>query len=168
LLQHRVESENRGIPVLADMPWVGAAFRRIEERVNEVELLFLVRPEFVDDLDPCEVPPCGPGEFTTTPNGVEFYGRGYTEVPKCCEGGACGLGSGSAAMGGYETYTPGIAVPVEAPAAPLGPAPGVVPETIPNPNFGNNRAPRSAVIPASAGIAEPSFIGPLGYDVLKK
>ena len=32
LVQERVESENKGMPWLADLPWVGAPFRRVEER----------------------------------------------------------------------------------------------------------------------------------------
>ena len=90
LIQTQVESENRGLPWLADLPWVGAAFRRVEEQNNEVELLILVTPEFVDALDPHEVPPCGPGQLTTSPNDVELYWRGYVEVPRCCEDGSCG------------------------------------------------------------------------------
>ena len=81
--------KNPGLPWLADLPWFGVPFRRVEEVVNEVELLILVTPEFVEAVDPEEVPPCGPGESTTTPNDVELYFRGYMEVPKCCEDGSC-------------------------------------------------------------------------------
>jgi pilus assembly protein CpaC len=164
LLQHRVESENRGIPVLAELPWVGGAFRRVEERVNEVELLFLVRPEFAEAMDPCEVPPCGPGQFTTSPSDCELYGRGYMEVPKCCDG-ACSMDGGcatqGAAMGGFQPYAPGASYPVEYPSAPVGGA-------VTNPHLGNNRSARHAVKPASAQLTEPELIGPVGYDVLKK
>ncbi len=89
LLQTRVEAQNRGLPWLADIPWFGAPFRRVSEEVNEIELLILVTPEFVDASDPEELPPCGPGESTTSPNDVELYLRGYMEVPKCCEDGSC-------------------------------------------------------------------------------
>ena len=89
LLQTRVESQNRGLPWLADIPWFGAPFRRMREEVNEVELLILVTPEFVEASDPEELPPCGPGESTASPNDVELYLRGYLEVPKCCEDGSC-------------------------------------------------------------------------------
>ena len=64
LLQTRTESKNAGLPWLADIPWFGVPFRRVEETVNEVELLILVTPEFVDAVDAEEVPPCGPGEST--------------------------------------------------------------------------------------------------------
>jgi pilus assembly protein CpaC len=170
LLQHRVEAENRGIPVLAEIPWVGAAFRRVEERVNEVELLFLVRPELVDALNPCEVPPCGPGQFTTSPDCCEMFGRGYIEVPKCCDGDTCGNGAGASPVGltpgsGFETYSPGVSYPAEQPGL-LPPSTPLAPHS--NPQGANNRSSRNSVVPASAKIAEPGFIGPLGYDVLKK
>lgn len=89
LIQDRTDKINRGIPFLADLPWVGAAFRRVQETTNEVELLVMVRPELVDGLDPHEVPPCVPGETTTNPNQMDFYWRGYMEVPRCCEDGSC-------------------------------------------------------------------------------
>ena len=52
LIQNRKEAQNVGVPVLADMPWIGAAFRKVEETDNEIELLIMVRPELVDALDP--------------------------------------------------------------------------------------------------------------------
>jgi pilus assembly protein CpaC len=89
LIQNRVEAQNRGIPWLADLPWAGSLFRRVEEASNEIELLVMVRPELVDALDPHQVPACGPGEQTTSPNDVELYFRGYLEVPDCCKDGTC-------------------------------------------------------------------------------
>ncbi|MCA9188126.1 MAG: pilus assembly protein N-terminal domain-containing protein [Pirellulaceae bacterium] len=83
LIQTRVESENRGVPWLADLPWAGAAFRRVQETINEVELLVLVRPELVDALDGCDVPQYGPGEQTESPKDIDLFFRGYLEVPVC-------------------------------------------------------------------------------------
>ncbi len=89
LIQNRVESVNQGIPYLADLPWLGRAFSRVEERVNEVELLIVVTPELVGALEPHQVPQCGPGELTVSPSDAELFGPGYLEVPNCClEGGA--------------------------------------------------------------------------------
>ena len=87
LVQRQIEAENRGVPLVSDLPWIGAAFRRVEHRVNEVELLVLVTPELVAPMDRCQVPECLPGSFTTTPSDHELYGKGYLEVPKCCDGG---------------------------------------------------------------------------------
>jgi pilus assembly protein CpaC len=89
LIQTRVEAQNRGIPWLADLPWAGAAFRRVQEQQNEIELVVTVRPELVEALDPHEVPQCFPGEQSTSPNDVELYFRGYLEVPNCCTDGSC-------------------------------------------------------------------------------
>jgi pilus assembly protein CpaC len=82
LIQTQIEAETRGVPWLADLPWFGTAFRHVREQANEIELLILVTPEFVDALDPQDGPPCGPGELTTSPNDVELYLRGYLEVPR--------------------------------------------------------------------------------------
>ncbi len=84
LIQTRTEGANRGLPFLADLPFTGALFRNVREEVNEIELLVMVRPELVSALEPDQVPPLGPGEQTTQPNDVDFYGRGYMEIPKCC------------------------------------------------------------------------------------
>ena len=89
LIQERIEMENRGIPWLADIPYIGAAFRRVQETVNEIELLIVVTPELVDAMDPREVPPCRPGEITGRPNDIELYGKGFPEVPRCCPDGSC-------------------------------------------------------------------------------
>ena len=89
LIQQRTEAENRGIPVLADIPWAGNLFRRQREELNEIELLVMVRPELVGALEPHQVPAVGPGEHTTSPNDADFYGRGYLEVPKCCPDANC-------------------------------------------------------------------------------
>lgn len=100
LVQQQVEAENRGVPLVSDLPWIGAAFRRVEHRINEVELLVMVTPELVGPMDPHQVPHCLPGQFTTNPDDCELYGRGYLEVPKCCEGGCLSCDGGHAYHGG--------------------------------------------------------------------
>ncbi len=81
LLQHRVESIDKGIPWLSDLPWFGAAFRSKQEKINEIELIIMVTPELVDGMESEQVPPGGPGMNTTSPCDVDFYFRGYMEVP---------------------------------------------------------------------------------------
>jgi pilus assembly protein CpaC len=93
LIQSRVEAQKRGVPYLGDLPWVGRAFSSVEEQTNEVELLIVVTPELVGPMDPHQVPQCGPGEMTTSPNDHELYDYGYLEVPNCClygTGNPCG------------------------------------------------------------------------------
>ena len=41
LVQTRVEAQERGLPFVSDLPFIGAAFRSVSEEVNEVELLIL-------------------------------------------------------------------------------------------------------------------------------
>lgn len=84
LVQERIESENRGLPYLSDIPVFGVPFRKVEEAINEIELLILVTPELVDAIDPGEVPYGGPGLETVSPTDKGFYFGGHLEVPAHC------------------------------------------------------------------------------------
>lgn len=110
LVQERSETVNSGLPYLCDLPIIGVPFRRTHDKVNEIELLVLVTPEFVDGMDPCEVACGGPGYNTTTPNNCQLHCAGHVEVPAACNpiagplacgecGGSCGYGAGSCACG---------------------------------------------------------------------
>lgn len=104
LLQQRVETEKRGIPYLMDLPYVGALFRRMQTRINEIELLILVRPELVEAMDPDQVPNCFPGMNSQMPDDSGFYWKGYIETPVQPYGpqghGPAGYGTGSMFRGG--------------------------------------------------------------------
>jgi pilus assembly protein CpaC len=115
LIQSRVEATNRGIPYLGDLPWIGRAFSRVEERRNEVELLIVVTPELIGPLDPHQVPPCGPGQLTTSPNGSELYWYGYIEPPY-------GRAEGGKARGGAGKDAPQDSVLKSSPVQDLGSA----------------------------------------------
>lgn len=84
LVQERTESIKRGLPYISDMPIVGLPFRKVEDETNEIELLIVVTPEFVDPIDACEAPCGGPGTYTTSPNNRGLYCGGYMEVPTAC------------------------------------------------------------------------------------
>ena len=81
LLQQRTVMTKRGIPYLMDVPYLGAAFSRKANKINEVELLIMVRPELVEGMDPDQVPPCGPGMTSMSPDDCDLYWKGYMEVP---------------------------------------------------------------------------------------
>jgi pilus assembly protein CpaC len=174
LIQTRVEAENRGIPWLADLPYFGVPFRRVEEVTNEVELLIMVSPEFVDAVDPHELPPCGPGETTSSPNDCELYFRGYLEVPNCCDDGSC-----PQCMQGQPGMAPGMeeVLPQEAmPQEVLPPEPdqsefdGAArrPNTPTRQAAVPHRGPVRASIRGEAPAGKkPQMIGPVGYDELK-
>ena len=89
LIQTRIDAKERGLPFLSDLPYIGAAFRSVEEVVNEIELLIIVTPELVDALDPHEVPHGGPGRNSAAPNDCQLYGRGHIEVPYLGPNGGC-------------------------------------------------------------------------------
>ncbi len=132
LVQTRTESETRGIPWLMDLPYVGVPFRRVENEENEIELLILVTPELVQGMEQCEVPPCGPGLFTTNPDDCELGFRAYMEVPKCC-GPDCGGALEPGLMGGPGVHVEGEGVPAPGGAVPGGGVPGGPGETVPGP-----------------------------------
>lgn len=106
LVQTRVKAQERGVPFLSDLPMIGAAFRSVEEEVEEVELLILVTPEFAEGMEPHEVPQCGPGMESVSPTNCQLYWGGHLEVPAC---GPCGPnGCGDCGAGGYGGYQTGV------------------------------------------------------------
>ena len=52
LLSQETEAADKGVPYLMDVPYLGALFRRTHSKVNEIELLILVRPELVEGSIP--------------------------------------------------------------------------------------------------------------------
>jgi pilus assembly protein CpaC len=89
LIQEKVEAENKGLPWISELPYIGAPFRRVQESVNEIELLIMVTPEIVDAMDSQSVRLRGPGENTTSPGDCELLLKGFLEVPDCCADGTC-------------------------------------------------------------------------------
>jgi len=108
LVQTRIDAQERGLPFVSDLPFVGAAFRSVRETANEIELLIMVTPELVDGMDPHEVPQCGPGMESVSPSNCDLYWRGHLEVPAA---GPCGPGGyGCAGAGGCHSCGVGPSV----------------------------------------------------------
>ena len=141
LLQIRTESESIGLPVLADIPYLGALFRTNREVQNEVELLILVTPNFASAMDPSEVPPGGPGYNSNSPLEKELMMKGYMEVPP-----GCGPEAGCPPGGG------------EAPATNLYGSAHAPKASVPNgmASKGAQRSGVSAVYSAGAGGVPPN------------
>jgi len=165
LVQTYVESLNAGLPWVSEVPYLGVPFRKTREQKNEVELLMLVTPQLVEAMDPNEVPPCGPGMQTTSPNDWELFMRGHLEVPKCCPAG----NNGPCAQNGNNAATPpegliqgpGEKVPTPAPSEGAG-------ASNRNNRYNPAKATDSApVSPTAAPDGSPGFIGPVGYDDVK-
>lgn len=90
LLQVKSETINSGLPMLSDMPYLGALFRTTREEQNEIELLITVTPNFAGPMDPHEVPRNAPGTSTQSPTDKDLYMRGYVETPLSCNNGEAG------------------------------------------------------------------------------
>jgi pilus assembly protein CpaC len=167
LLQCRTEAINRGLPWISDLPYLGIAFRKVHEEVNEVELLILVTPELVEPMDANEVPPCGPGGNTTSPSDWELYMKGHLEVPKCCPTGGANCG-GQNHGGSADSLPPDgmILGPGEKISTPQ-PIDGSSVTGPHNPSTPSKPSPPAATTPAGAQNGPPGLIGPVGYDVVK-
>ena len=178
LVQSRVESENKGIPWLSELPYIGVPFRRVKEEYNEIELVIMVTPELVDGMDADEAPECGPGTRTTSPNDWDLFMKGHLEVPNCCPDGQkdgcvkCASHQGQA----YQSQPDPVLLreqgdrPVFDSREILIEPAGSVPNrsaTSNNRRIPPNRKTRPEVFPADGPNEEPGFIGPIGYDVLK-
>lgn len=92
LISTRTTSQTDKVPIVGELPWIGAAFRRLRFEKGETELVIMVTPELVGPLRPDQVLANGPGLHTDDPTDIELYGHGMQEVPSYgsrCEG--CGL-----------------------------------------------------------------------------
>lgn len=144
-IREEVESSTRGIPGLMHTPYLGSLFRRVEETRTEVELVMLLTPRFIGEVDPVLLPRIIPGRQTASPSDCELFYKGHIEVPRCGPDCGClpnqhydalphqyhGIGDGSAAGGPYPV--PGGEVPVVTPDQ-LMPAPPATSSG--NPRFG--------------------------------
>jgi pilus assembly protein CpaC len=78
-----VEATKQGVPWLINRPYLGQLFRRNQETKNEIELVFLITPTFINEVEQSQMPVNLPGRSTQSPSDTEFYLRGYQEVPQC-------------------------------------------------------------------------------------
>ncbi|MCH9656680.1 MAG: type II and III secretion system protein family protein [Planctomycetes bacterium] len=81
LISSRKTAETSKTPFLGELPFIGAAFRRVRYTEGETELVIMVTPELVSPLKSEQVPAGGPGLFTATPTDRELYSDGVLEVP---------------------------------------------------------------------------------------
>lgn len=107
LISSRQTGETAKIPFLGELPWVGAMFRNMRYDDVETELVILVTPELVAPMSAEQVPPGGPGTFTTFPTDRELFFDGYLEVPN--------YGDGCSGCGGVSGCAPGCQAAYGAP-----------------------------------------------------
>ncbi len=82
LIQHTVNSSNSKVPVLGDMPFIGAAFRTVTDNVTEQELIILVTPRLIDPMGCNQLPERLPTRLTRSPDDFELYLEGLLELPR--------------------------------------------------------------------------------------
>lgn len=164
LINNRVQSRTQKIPFLGELPWVGAAFRRVSHDESETELMILVTPELAEPLSPDQVPEYGPGQNTVSPTDRELFGSGYMEVPRYGpepDGEFQYVAPGALAPRGASAFpgaepAPAIDPALSSPATPLSPptatSPYPVPVDQPEPSGVDSTLPPS---PAPAETAPP-------------
>ncbi len=89
------------IPVLGELPIIGAAFSRKTHEMGETELLIMVTPEMAGAMRPDQVPHDAPGWLQDEPTSKELFLDGMLEVPSYgpdCEGCERGDGNGMPGM----------------------------------------------------------------------
>jgi pilus assembly protein CpaC len=90
LIQHTVNATTSKVPVLGDLPFLGAAFSSKSFNEVEQETVVLVTPHLVDGMACDQFPKCLPGMETRTPDDFELFLEGILEAPRgqrsVCEG----------------------------------------------------------------------------------
>jgi len=81
LISRRRTATASKIPIIGELPVIGAAFSRKSNEISETELLIMVTPEFSGALRPEQVPHNAPGWTQDNPTSKELFMDGMLEVP---------------------------------------------------------------------------------------
>lgn len=73
LLSENVAYSRSGVPLLGEIPLIGALFRSVSHEREERELMIFVTPHLVRPLAPGEVPPAPGTTEDNNPNDFEFF-----------------------------------------------------------------------------------------------
>ena len=136
LIQREVrDTATNKIPILGELPFIGAAFSNKSFTEEEKELVILVTPHLVDPMDCKQVPHHLPGLETRNPDDFELFLEGILEAPRgprevCpggqytpafkndptaglfpCAGGKGGCGSQPSVLGDYEPVIRSVSQP---------------------------------------------------------
>jgi pilus assembly protein CpaC len=82
LIQHIAQAGTNKVPILGDLPYVGAAFSTKTYTDTEQELVILVTPHVVDPMACNQLPKSLPGEETRKPDDYELFLEGIMEAPR--------------------------------------------------------------------------------------
>ncbi len=81
----RSQASNKGVPKLMDSPLLGPLFRTVTNDISETELVFLITPQYVSDVDASYANGPLPGAGTDIPSDRDLFINGHVEVPQCEE-----------------------------------------------------------------------------------
>jgi len=82
LIQTLVTANSTKVPVLGDLPFLGAAFRSVAYEEDERELVVMVTPHLVDPQSCDQVAKLLPGQETRSPDDFELFLEGILEAPR--------------------------------------------------------------------------------------
>ena len=80
--QRSVNSATNKVPVLGDLPFVGAAFSSKVFTEEEQELVVLVTPHLIDAMSCDQAPKILPGQESRSPDDFELFLEGILEAPR--------------------------------------------------------------------------------------
>ncbi len=82
LIQNSVTASSNKYPVLGELPYIGAAFSRVQHQQTETELVILVTPRLVAPLNCDQTPRRLPGQETRNPDDYELFLESILEAPR--------------------------------------------------------------------------------------
>jgi pilus assembly protein CpaC len=164
LISNNITSETHKIPFLGELPWVGAAFRRVKHGESETELMILVTPEYVAPLEEGQLSPERPGANTTSPTDRELYLDGRMEIRRYDNDCPVPVSNGGTGVMVPEPVTVPVAPPLPSASASAGPVvrPQAASAKVPDPTSPRSQARAKSVAPASRPVSRdlPLLIGP--------
>jgi pilus assembly protein CpaC len=82
MIQNTIQASTTKMPILGDLPFIGAAFSNKSYQENEEELIVMVTPHLVDPMDCHQLPKFLPGQETRSPDDFELFLEGLLEAPR--------------------------------------------------------------------------------------
>lgn len=82
LIERRVLASTVKVPIVGDLPFIGAAFSAKSYDESETELLITVTPYLIDGQSCDQAPKVFPGQETRSPDDFELFLEGIMEAPR--------------------------------------------------------------------------------------
>jgi pilus assembly protein CpaC len=157
LISSRRNGTTQKVPVLGELPLIGAAFRRVEYDDRETELVIVVTPHLVNPIPAGQYPGPGPGMNSADPTAHELYLDGMLEVDK--------IGPNVGLEGNYNVVAPSASPMLPPPSGPIPSAPSAPTTTDSStvdslpPAPANSTTRRTPAAGSSPGLIQPPRSG---------